>query len=299
MNQPPSEFLPLLQNAGLAAADEVPVFKELTGGVASDIWWAPLPQGPVCVKRALAKLKVARDWRVPVQRNRYEAAWYETAAGIVPGCAPRVLARDWEAGMFAMEYLEPSQYKPWKADLLEGRIDPGFAGQVGRNLARIHSATAGDDEIEARFPTDEIFHAIRLQPYLEATAEAHPDLAAPLMELSRVTGATHAALVHGDQPLDELVVDRLFDEQPTAGAATLALIEIQREVRTRGGGIGGNSLAILLGGGIDKIEEGEQIAMAMRQRQIKEYIQRVRVAGFGERFDNGRAMPVLQQYVAA
>ncbi len=67
----------------------------------------------------------------------------------------------------------------------------------------------------------------------------------------------------------------------------------------RGGGIGGNSLAILLGGGIDKIEEGEQIAMAMRQRQIKEYIQRVRVAGFGERFDNGRAMPVLQQYVAA
>ena len=65
------------------------------------------------------------------------------------------------------------------------------------------------------------------------------------------------------------------------------------------GGISGNSLAILLGGGADKMEEGEQIAMAMRQRQIKEYIQRVRVAGFGERFENGRAMPILQQYIAA
>ncbi|MEE8422252.1 MAG: hypothetical protein V3S31_05695 [Dehalococcoidia bacterium] len=65
------------------------------------------------------------------------------------------------------------------------------------------------------------------------------------------------------------------------------------------GGISGNSLAVLLGGGRDKMEEGEQIAMAMRQRQIKEYIQRVRVAGFGERFDNGRAMPILQQYIAA
>ncbi len=65
------------------------------------------------------------------------------------------------------------------------------------------------------------------------------------------------------------------------------------------GGISGNSLAILLGGGDDKMDEGEQIAMAMRQRQIKEYIQRVRVAGFGERFENGRAMPVLQQYIAA
>ena len=131
MNQPPFEFLSWLQNAGLAAADETPVFKELTGGVASDIWWAQLNQGPVCVKRALAKLRVAQDWRVPVERNRYEAAWYETAAGIVPGSAPRVLARDTEANMFAMEYLEPSQYKPWKAELLEGRTDPGFAGPWG------------------------------------------------------------------------------------------------------------------------------------------------------------------------
>ena len=65
------------------------------------------------------------------------------------------------------------------------------------------------------------------------------------------------------------------------------------------GGLTGNSLSVLLGGGDDKMEEGEQLAMAMRQRQIKEYIQRVRVAGFGERFENGRAMPVLQQYVAA
>jgi hypothetical protein len=65
------------------------------------------------------------------------------------------------------------------------------------------------------------------------------------------------------------------------------------------GGISGNSLAVLLGGGREQMEEGEQIAMAMRQRQIKEYIQRVRVAGFGERFDNGRAMPILQQYIAA
>jgi hypothetical protein len=64
-------------------------------------------------------------------------------------------------------------------------------------------------------------------------------------------------------------------------------------------GISGSSLAVLLGGGDDKIEEGENIAMAMRQRQIKEYIQRVRVAGFGERFENGRAMPILLEYISA
>ncbi|MEE8422413.1 MAG: hypothetical protein V3S31_06520 [Dehalococcoidia bacterium] len=58
----------------------------------------------------------------------------------------------------------------------------------------------------------------------------------------------------------------------------------------------GSSLAVLLGGG--DVEEGEKLAQAMRQRQIKEYIQRVKVSGFGERFENGRSGPVLMKYVA-
>ena len=37
-----------------------------------------------------------------------------------------------------------------------------------------------------------------------------------------------------------------------------------------------------------------KMLLAVRQRQVKEYIQRVRVAGFGERFENGRANPTLK-----
>ena len=61
------------------------------------------------------------------------------------------------------------------------------------------------------------------------------------------------------------------------------------------------ALAILLGGGTDEasLREGEQISLAVRQRQVKEYIQRVRVAGFGDRFEDGRANAMLAQYVAA
>jgi fructosamine-3-kinase len=182
----------------LAAAGETPDFKELTGGVASDIWRVDLARGPVCVKRARAKLTVAQDWQAPVERNAFEAAWLQTAGAIVPGAAPKVLAHDPGAGMFAMEYLDPGQYPSWKDALLAGRADGEFAARVGTRIAEIHAATAGDGGIAAQFPTDAIFHAIRLAPYLEATAEAHPDLAPALMELSKVTGDTHAALVHGD-----------------------------------------------------------------------------------------------------
>lgn len=58
------------------------------------------------------------------------------------------------------------------------------------------------------------------------------------------------------------------------------------------------ALAILLGGGEDKIDEGMNTLLAVRQRQVKEYVQRVRVAGFGERFENGRASPMLEAYLA-
>jgi hypothetical protein len=61
------------------------------------------------------------------------------------------------------------------------------------------------------------------------------------------------------------------------------------------------ALNILLGGGTDPaaMEEGGRIALAVRQRQVKEYIQRVKVAGLGDRFENGRANAALAQYVAA
>ena len=49
------------------------------------------------------------------------------------------------------------------------------------------------------------------------------------------------------------------------------------------------ALAVLLGGGKDHIDEGHNKLLAIRQRQVKEYVQRIRSAGFGERFENGRA----------
>ena len=54
-------------------------------------------------------------------------------------------------------------------------------------------------------------------------------------------------------------------------------------------------MAILLGGGIHQYDEGARKLMAIRRRQVREYVQRIRSAGFGERFDNGRADPRLLQ----
>ena len=189
----PDEALALLRRAGLAGAAESPRARALSGGVSSDIWRVELARGPVCVKRALPRLRVARLWEAPVERNRYERLWMEAARAAVRGAAPVVLAADDAAGLFAMECLD---LPLWKDELREGRADAGFAAQVGRSLAGIHAATAGREDVARLFPTDEIFYAIRLEPYLVATAAKYPDLG--LLELAASTGAAKLALVHGD-----------------------------------------------------------------------------------------------------
>ena len=189
----PDEALTLLRRSGLAAAADTPPARALSGGVSSDIWRVELARGPVCVKRALPRLRVAQLWEAPIERNRYERLWMEQARAAVPGSAPQVLASDDAAGLFAMECVDAPL---WKDELRQGRADPGFAAQVGGTLGRIHAATAGREDVAQRFATDDIFYAIRLEPYLVATARKHPDLG--LMELCSLTAKTKVALVHGD-----------------------------------------------------------------------------------------------------
>ena len=183
----PGNLLQFLKGAGLAGADEIPPTLALAGGVSSDIWRVDLARGPVCVKRALARLKVTKLWEAPVERNRYEADWFRVAAEAVPGAAPRVLAEG--EGVFAMEYLDPARHPVWKALLAEGRADPAFAAKVGASLGRIHAASAGREDIARRFATDAIFHAIRIEPYLSCLG---------LHELAARTARTKVCLVHGD-----------------------------------------------------------------------------------------------------
>jgi 5-methylthioribose kinase len=191
-----------LRRAGLGAALRV---QPLSGGVSSDIWRVDLPSGPICVKRALPRLRVAQLWEAPIARNRYERQWLQSAGSIVPMNAPRILAWDDDAGLFAMQYLE---HPVWKALLAAGRADAGFAAKVGASLAAIHAATAGKSDFARRFATDAIFHAIRLEPYLVATSALHADLRERLLGLERRTAATHLALVHGDvSPKNILVRD--------------------------------------------------------------------------------------------
>lgn len=175
------DMIAALRRAGLIESKDAVRLVPLTGGVASDIHKVEAGGRVFCVKRALPKLRVAQDWFVPTERNANEAAWIEIANQVELGAAPALLAHVPEAGLFAMAYLAPHDHPVWMVQLHAGDAEPRLAALIGRRLGRIHAATADDAALAARFASDAIFHAIRLEAYLKAAARANADVAEPIL----------------------------------------------------------------------------------------------------------------------
>ena len=191
-------MLQRLGRLGLLADPDGATFEALAGGVSSDIWKVHADGRTYCVKRALSRLKVEADWFAPVERNLYEVAWYQIANEIVPGSAPKILAHDQESMLCVMQFLDPLDHELWKSMLLDGHADPIHATRVGHIIGQIHSRTASNKKVEDRFPPNDIFQKIRLEPYLEATADKHPDLKSQLFTLSQKTAQVRLTMIHGD-----------------------------------------------------------------------------------------------------
>lgn len=87
MTQDP-QILQSLRRMNLAGNAENPPILALTGGVSGDVFRVDLASGPICIKRALPRLKVAAEWLAPVERIHSEADWFRFAGGVEPGCVP-------------------------------------------------------------------------------------------------------------------------------------------------------------------------------------------------------------------
>ena len=202
MTTPQPEFAArckrLLVALDLCAAGDALTVTPLTGGVASDIALVQTTSARYCVKFALARLKVAQDWRAPVHRNAAEYRWLLAAAQVVSASVPRLFGQSDREGGFAMEYLAGDQVCLWKTALLQAQPDHGEAARVGDVLGQIHAASTDAAFDTGPFHNRDDFHALRLEPYLLFTATRHPSLAAPLHALADQLYQTDRVLVHGD-----------------------------------------------------------------------------------------------------
>lgn len=192
------DIIKSLREAELIADESEIDARPLSGGVSSDILRLEGIDGPICLKRALTKLKVEDDWFAPITRNASEVAWLQAVAKMLPNNVPEILHHDEDQGFFVMRFYDPKHYKNWKQDLLAGCANIEFAEQVGRCIGIIHGRTIGDADTAHTFANDGTFFDIRIEPYLLATAARHADVSARLVALADITAATKVSLVHGD-----------------------------------------------------------------------------------------------------
>lgn len=190
-----AEIIAGLQGAGLTGEGEV-ILEPLTGGVSCDVWKVETPTGPIVVKRPLPQLRVAAEWLAPIERGTSEVRWLKRARGVDPRIAPEVLAELPTGHAFAMRFLPGCPV--WKDELMAGRVDVPFAGEVGRGIAAVHAATAHNQGDRADFPNDEMFRALRVDPFLLYVAQHDVELAPALTALADDLSGRRIALVHGD-----------------------------------------------------------------------------------------------------
>jgi fructosamine-3-kinase len=197
--RPPADLVDALAALGLARDEsEIETAERLAGGVSSDIWKLFSREKTFCLKRALPRLRVAAVWEAPVERNRMERLWCETANAVRPGVAPKILAHDDIRHVFAMAYLPPATHRLWKNDLAEAHVEPDVAERVGAAIGDIHRATAGRADLAKRFDTLAFFERLRIDPYLREVARRHADLAGPIGAMADALAGRRIALVHGD-----------------------------------------------------------------------------------------------------
>lgn len=198
MTEDDATLIAALRRMGLIGETERPRVTALEGGVSSNILRVETDRTVFCVKQALPRLRVAREWTAPIERNFSEIAWIELAGRINPSAVPKLLGSDRTSSLFAMEYLDPLTYPNWKVQLSDGVIELATAEAVASLILSVHRATAHDRDVAGSFGNDHIFHPIRIEPYLLATAEIHDEIASVLRSIAQSLAETKIALVHGD-----------------------------------------------------------------------------------------------------
>jgi len=195
VEQGDADIIAELRGAGLIDEGDV-ALEPLTGGVSCDVWKVETPTGPIVVKRPLPQLRVAAEWLAPVERGISEVRWLRRARGVDARIAPEVLAELPTGHAFAMRFLPDCPV--WKDELVAGRVDPDFAGALGHRIAAVHAATANNEADRAAFPNDEMFAALRVDPFLLYVAQHDAELAPALRGLAADLSERKIALVHGD-----------------------------------------------------------------------------------------------------
>lgn len=200
--------LDLLVRMGIMVPNLQATYTPLTGGVSSDIWLVQNGLESIVLKRAKNRLNVTSTWVVPVNRGQAEVNWLRLVGEVFPDNVPHVIAFDPETFAMALPYLDPNNHTNWQTDLMAAQVEPNFADDLGRLLAQIHKNTFARPGLASDFDNEDLFHMLRIEPFLERSASAVPEVSDAMEGVIHSLRVNRHALVHGDFSPKNILVNR-------------------------------------------------------------------------------------------
>jgi 5-methylthioribose kinase len=151
--------------------------RELSGGVSNIVLRVDVAgRPPFVIKQCRERLRVAMEWRAPLDRIWTESATLGVLREILPeGTVPRVLFEDRPNYLFAMT-CAPDEAVTWKSLLMSGRVDPDIADWLGTLLGTIHAEGSRHPASRGTLGDTSLFNELRVDPYYRTIAGRHPDL---------------------------------------------------------------------------------------------------------------------------
>jgi len=132
------------------------------------------------LKQSRRKLRTQADWHSRLERIWREAEVQRKLTDILPaGCVPAVLFEDRGNYLYAMQ-AAVAGHTVWKAALLEGQADETIPRRLAEILARIHTQTLHDAELQNRWSDRTVFDELRLDPFYRFLIGRHRRLKTPL-----------------------------------------------------------------------------------------------------------------------
>lgn len=194
----------ILARAGLD--QEVLAVRELGGGVSSDVYDVRTSDDRLVVKVALERLKVDDDWFASLSRAAVERRALALAGSWTPDHVPELLGWDTATGALVLRHAG-EDVRPWKADLLAGRVETHVADDLAEVLASWQEhGSRGVDQLGP--DSDRNVAALRTEPYYRTVARRLPELASPIDALVVDSSSRRECLVHGDFSPKNILVGR-------------------------------------------------------------------------------------------
>ncbi|HUO08243.1 MAG TPA: phosphotransferase [Phycisphaerae bacterium] len=150
------------------------------------------------LKQPLPRFKTQAEWLVDIARVLVERDCMELLRTLLPAnSVPDVLWFDEPNHILAIS-CAPTDSVIWKKALLSGQTSTDAAMHAGMLLAMMHSSTLHDLDAEKRYGDPKFFVQQRIDPYLHATAEKHPEVRDRIHSLGNTLLNGRQCLIHGD-----------------------------------------------------------------------------------------------------